>query len=124
MKVLKEYDQELLSSALHDLKKVYEYNYSQSSHDKVSRRLETIMKKIEELKELEIREPVSPLYYPDGRPKKSYMMCRQTSYINEVKKINGPVSSRFMCAGSRCPFYTDPMGCPKNKPRTRKENDE
>lgn len=57
MKVLGEYDQKLLDSALQALKKVYEYNYSTSSHCKVSRRLETITKKIEELKELETKEP-------------------------------------------------------------------
>lgn len=53
-KWLGEYDQQLLDDAMSKLNLVYEYNYSTSSHDKVSRRLETIMKKIKELKELEI----------------------------------------------------------------------
>lgn len=53
-KWLGEFDQQLLDEALGKLNLVYEYNYSTSSHDKVSRRLETIMKKIRELKELEI----------------------------------------------------------------------
>ena len=53
-KALREFDQQLLDEALSALNKVYEYNYSQSSHDKVSRRLEMIMKKIRELKALEI----------------------------------------------------------------------
>lgn len=53
-KLLGEYDQQLLDDAMSKLNLVYEYNYSTSSHDKVSRRLETIMKKIKELKELEI----------------------------------------------------------------------
>jgi len=53
-KALREFDQQLLDEALSKLNKVYEYNYSESSHDKVSRRLEVIMKKIKELKALEI----------------------------------------------------------------------
>lgn len=53
-KWLGEFDQQLLDEALNKLNRVYEYNYSTSSHDKVSRRLETIMKKIRELKELKI----------------------------------------------------------------------
>lgn len=53
-KWLGEFDQQLLDEALGKLNLVYEYNYSTSKRDKVSRRLETIMKKIKELKELEI----------------------------------------------------------------------
>lgn len=53
-KWLGEFDQQLLDEALGKLTRVYEYNYSTSRRDKASRRLETIMKKIGELKELEI----------------------------------------------------------------------
>lgn len=53
-KWLGEFDQQLLDEALGKLTLVYEYNYSASRRDKASRRLETIMKKIRELKELEI----------------------------------------------------------------------
>lgn len=48
------FDQQLLDEAMSKLNLVYEYNYSTSKRDKVSRRLETIMKKIRELKELDI----------------------------------------------------------------------
>lgn len=53
MKLLEEYDQILLSEAREKIVKIYNYNYSQSSHDKVSRRLETILKKIDELADLQ-----------------------------------------------------------------------
>lgn len=54
-KWLGEFDQQLLDEAISKLNQVYEYNYSTSKQDKVSRRLETIIKKIRELKELDIR---------------------------------------------------------------------
>ena len=53
-KWLGEFDQLLLDEAMSKLNRVYEYNYSTSKRDKASRRLETIMKKIRELKELDI----------------------------------------------------------------------
>lgn len=53
-KWLGEFDQRLLDEAMSKLNLVYEYNYSTSKRDKASRRLETIMKKIRELKELDI----------------------------------------------------------------------
>ena len=59
MKLLDEYDQIKLSEARAILVRIYEYNYSQSSHDKVSRRLETILKKIDELADLE--KPEKPI---------------------------------------------------------------
>lgn len=58
-KLLDEYDQRLLTEAKCKILKIYEYNYSESSHDKVTRRLKTILKKIDELSDLE--EPEKPI---------------------------------------------------------------
>lgn len=52
---LGKFDQQLLDEAISKLNQIYEHNYSTSKRDKVSRRLETIIKKIRELKELDIR---------------------------------------------------------------------
>lgn len=54
VKWLSEYDLMLLHDAKMKLKEIYEYNYTKSKRDKLSRRLETILKKIDELDDLEI----------------------------------------------------------------------
>ena len=54
VKWLSEYDLMLLHDAKMKLEEIYEYNYTKSQRDKLSRRLETILKKIDELDDLEI----------------------------------------------------------------------
>lgn len=58
--------------------------------------------------EIEQRECNSN-YFKDGRPKRGSMMCRNQSYISEIKSINGYYDINWTCAGNRCPLYA--TGC-------------
>lgn len=51
------------------------------------------------------------LFFKNGKPKVSKMMCRDRSYLAEIRKINGDADPNWVCAGNRCPFYS--VGCPK-----------
>ena len=49
---LEEYDRERIEEAISALSKVYDYHYGDSKMRKELKRIETIIKKLEELKEL------------------------------------------------------------------------
>lgn len=49
------------------------------------------------------------LFVKNGKAKKKYCMCMSPSYIAEVCSVNGHVDQAWMCAESRCPYYS--VGC-------------
>ena len=51
----------------------------------------------------------SELYFKNGKPKKKYMLCRDSEYIREIISINGNYNIDWVCGGDRCPFYS--CGC-------------
>lgn len=53
-KWLSAYDLMLLHDAKMKLNEIYQFHYTESKQDKLSRRLETILKKVDELAELEV----------------------------------------------------------------------
>ena len=65
---------------------------------------------MKQLSATELRERNNnDLYFKNGKPKKKYMLCRNSQYINEIKSINGSYDIDWTCGGLLCPFYT--KGC-------------
>lgn len=45
------------------------------------------------------------MFFKTGKPKRKYMLCRDNSYLSEVRKINGYININWVCGGNRCPLY-------------------
>ena len=51
------------------------------------------------------------LYFNNGKPKKTYMLCLSREKIAEIKRLYG--HEIIQCAGSECPYYA--IGCGRKK---------